>query len=65
VTWIMRRGSFIGNVVSGLWSGNGLMGAFRLFKLMVRTGVAWLKGVGGSVLFKTKVMGWSKGPFAI
>lgn len=63
----MRRGSFVGDGVSGLWSasGNGLMGVFRLFKLMVRTGIAWLKGVSGSVLFKTKVMGGSKGPFAI
>ncbi len=40
MTWVMRRGSFVGDGVSGLWSasGNGLMGAFRFFGLMVRNG---------------------------
>lgn len=52
-------------LVSGLWAGNALMIAFRVLIFMVRTGVKWLKGVSGSVLFKTKVMGGSKGPFAI
>ncbi len=38
----MRRGSFVGDGVSGLWSasGNGLMGAFRLLIFMVRV-VEW------------------------
>ncbi len=55
----------MGFLVSGLWAGNGLMGAFRFSILVVRTGVKWLKGVSWSVLFKAKVMGGSKGPFAI
>ncbi len=49
-------------LVSGLWAGNALMIAFRVLIFVVRTGVAWSNG---SVLFKIKVMGWSKGPFAI
>ncbi len=62
---VEARLSVMGFLVSGLWAGNALMIAFRVLILMVWTGVAWLKGVSWSVLFKIKVMGWSKWPFAI